>query len=961
MHQATQNQAAGTSIATNTLFNLAVRIAIIIIVMTAITYYHVTRVITEQSLEQLAKYVAERGESGRMIFKLAKDNHARLKQEILDRYGRAVPPSVESEFTRQLSRFPDGTTRSRLAGFDGRRQAGTFIGRKVKIDTDLKRRVLLFIDLANQYGDAWHHRFQNVYFTSPENLIVEYWPDFPNWTHEAKSDLYMPAEEWVSIASKKHNPERKSAWTGLFYDGVSGLWMASIETPVDYKGRHIATIGHDILLNELMSRTLDDRLKGSYNMIFRQDGRLITHPDKLEAIKHQQGQYDIHQSDDPILKAAYDAVIKGGTQAPVLVNPINKDYLAVSYFPETGWYFVTVYPKLLVEASAFSTARLILLLGIASLLIELLIFYFVLNKHVAQPLLQVMTAVNTMSRGDYQVKLDDSRNDELGRIANAFNNMAQEVQQRTNELLNSEAFKTMLFDSSPIGLALCKMDGSLIDVNPAFANIIGRSIEQTKQLSYWDFTPEDYTDAEHAQLVSLNTKGHYGPYEKEYIHADGHRVPVRLLGQIVERDGEYLIWSSVEDITEKKHAEQVLKQTNLYLEQQVQQRTEEFRHAKEEAEQANRAKSDFLSSMSHELRTPLNAILGFGQLLQFDNRDDQAKDSIDEILNAGNHLLALINEVLDLSRIESGQLDISMDEISLNELLADCIKLLTPSLATLQLTLTDNISSQTNHLIHADYTRFKQVMLNLLSNAVKYNREQGSISLDCEPRSAELLRIRVTDTGTGLTEQQQAQLFIPFERAGAENLSIEGTGIGLVITKRLLELMEGEIGFSSQTGNGSCFWVDIRLCAKRAASANTDHATGFDNIAASRPSTGKTILYVEDNPANLRLVEQLISNKTPHQIISAPDASLGLDIAQGQLPDLILMDINLPGMDGFTALKQLRANKATRHIPVIAISANAMQKDITRGLAAGFHDYVTKPINISKLLDIIKQLLGGHG
>ena len=524
MPLANQDRRRPASIARHTLLNLAIRIALIIIVMTGITYYHVTRAITRQSLEQLAKYVAERGESGRFIFKLAEDNQARLKQEILARIDKPEPRSPAAQFDRQLVRLADGTVRSRREGFDGTRQAGTFIGKGVKIDTDTQRRVLLFIELCNQYGPAWHHRLQNVYFTTPENIIVEYWPEIPNWALDAKADYYMPAEEWVIIADKQNNPARKTAWTGLFYDKVSSIWMASVETPVDYKGRHIATIGHDIMLNELLSRAIDERLPGSYNLIFRQDGRLITHPDKLEAIKQQQGYYDINKSDDPNLKAIYQTVINADMKAIILENPQNKEYLAVTHIDEPGWYFVTVYPKTLVEATAFSTARLILLLGLASLLIELVIFYFVLRKYITKPLQYVMHAVSEMTRGNYQVKLDARRDDELGRIAHAFNSMADDVRQRSDALQQSDAYKSMLFETSPIGLALCRMDGTLLEINPAFARIIGRTIEQVKGLTYWDITPPDYADKEQEQLASLNDKDFYGPYEKEYIHADGHRL-----------------------------------------------------------------------------------------------------------------------------------------------------------------------------------------------------------------------------------------------------------------------------------------------------------------------------------------------------------------------------------------------------------------------------------------------------
>ena len=802
------------SIATNTLLKLAIRIAIIIVIMTTITYYHVIHVITAQSLEHLTKYVSERGESGRVIFKLAEDNHAALKQEILKRYSKPKLKPPTDSFNKQLTKFSDGTTRTRLEGFDGSRQAATFIGKNVKIDTDIQRRVLLFIELSNQYGPAWHHRLQNVYFTTPNNIITVYWPEVPGWVHGAKADYYMPDEEWVQIASVEANPERKTSWTGLFYDELSSLWMVSIETPIDYKGRHIATIGHDILLNELLTRTIDERLPGSYNLIFRDDGRLITHPDKIEAIKSQQGVYDISKSNDNNLKTIYQTVINSKKTIDVVENIQNNEYLAFTQFKETGWYFVTVYPKALLTASAVSTARLILFLGLLSLIIELAIFYFVLKKSITNPLQYLMTAVSEMTAGNKHVHLDYSRNDELGRIANAFNNMADEVQMRTDELKESEAFKSVLFESSPIGLALCDMQGALLDINMAYANIIGRSVEETKKLSYWEITPEDYAKDEQQQLINLENKGSYGPYEKEYIHADGHRVPVRLLGQIVERNGKRFIWSSVEDITQKKLAENLLRNTNIELEKKVQQRTIEYRLAKEEAESANDAKSDFLSAMSHELRTPMNAILGFGQLLDFDETlDDEQRENVQEIINAGNHLLELINEVLDLAQIEAGKLTCSPKDCNLNKMLNECLTFIKTLASQRDIHLINNIDPTANYSLHVDNMRFKQVMLNLLSNAVKYNKDKGTVTLDCNVIDSNYLRITVSDTGSGMTKQEQQRLFKPFERLG-EYKGIEGTGIGLVITKNLIELMNGTIGVESKIGNGSLFWIQIPLSLK---------------------------------------------------------------------------------------------------------------------------------------------------
>lgn len=526
-----------------------------------------------------------------------------------------------------------------------------------------------------------------------------------------------------------------------------------------------------------------------------------------------------------------------------------------------------------------------------------------------------------------------------------------ERKQGEEALRESDQYNRMLFETSPVGLALCDMDGTLIDINPAYARIIGRSIEEAKQLSYWDITPEDYADDEQKQLESLNTTGYYGPYEKEYLHKDGYRVPVRLLGQFIERKGEQYIWSSVEDITEKKASEIALKISNEELEKKVQERTQAFKEAKEDADRANQAKSTFLSRMSHELRTPMNAILGFGQVLEMEINDDQNKAYAQEIITAGHHLLTLINEVLDLSKIESGTLSLSIEDAHLNGIIDECFTIIKPLASKRNIRIINNFPPDTDHVVCVDYPRFKQVLLNLLSNAVKYNRNEGSITINCESVLPQRLRISITDLGMGLSEEQQQQLFKPFERIGAETTAIEGTGIGLVITKNLIEKMGGSIGVKSKLGQGSTFWVETNLGETDGQTFSQPQVQKVpQQLEAKAVSSAKEILYIEDNPANLRLVEQVVRLKTPHTFLSAHDASLGLQMAGSHHPDLILLDINMPGMDGYEVLSKLQANEETHNIPVIAISANAMKSDIQRGVAAGFKVYLTKPIDIEKLL-----------
>lgn len=372
--------------------------------------------------------------------------------------------------------------------------------------------------------------------------------------------------------------------------------------------------------------------------------------------------------------------------------------------------------------------------------------------------------------------------------------------------------------------------------------------------------------------------------------------------------------------------------------------------AKEEAEFANRSKSELLSRMSHELRTPMNAILGFSQLLQIDddNLTDEQKESVDYIMKGGVHLLSLINEVLDISEIDAGGMVLQMEAVSLDSAINSAV------LLTRSLTSKRNIKLQsppeTNLCVIADRQRLKQVLVNLISNAIKYNHEGGYVLINVSPATSGKVRISIIDNGFGIESDNKEILFEPFHRFSDQKENIEGTGIGLSVTKKLVKLMNGRIGVESEYKVGSTFWVEFPK------TDDVDKKTDLDLkvTSADRDDKHKTILYIEDNYDNLMLMKRMLEKATAYKLLSASTAEVGIDIAKVQKPDLILMDIGLPGMDGFEALHVLKSDERTAHIPVIAVSADAMKEQVNKGEAADFTAYVTKPISIDQLLKEIE-------
>jgi signal transduction histidine kinase/CheY-like chemotaxis protein len=381
---------------------------------------------------------------------------------------------------------------------------------------------------------------------------------------------------------------------------------------------------------------------------------------------------------------------------------------------------------------------------------------------------------------------------------------------------------------------------------------------------------------------------------------------------------------------------------------------EEARAARESAERDNLAKSDFLSSMSHELRTPMNAILGFAQMLESDAKlNADQHDNVHEILKGGRHLLALINELLDLAGIESGHVNLFLEPVNLADLVEDCQRLMQPLANARRITLHLDVSPQWT--VQADRVRLKQVFLNLLSNAVKYNREGGNIRLGVQASSSERLRVAISDDGDGIAAERIDELFQPFSRLDAARGDIEGTGIGLTIVRRLVELMGGVVGVDSRAGIGSTFWVELPSATPSRVEFATQSGEPLRLSDASMPR--RCVLCIDDEPANLRLIAEMLGLRRHIELITADTAKRGIELAVAHRPDLILLDLNMPVTDGYQVLQALMVKPHLKSIPIIAVSANAMPRDIERGRAAGFSEYLSKPLHPSAFLLTIDRYL----
>jgi PAS domain S-box-containing protein len=531
---------------------------------------------------------------------------------------------------------------------------------------------------------------------------------------------------------------------------------------------------------------------------------------------------------------------------------------------------------------------------------------------------------------------------------NTLRNRFDSEQKRLDQRLRDQQFYTRsLIESNVDALITTDPSGIISDVNKQMEALTGFKRDELIGVPFKNC----FTDAARAEAgikrVLMETK--LTDYELTARARDGKETVVSYNATtFYDRDRTLQgVFAAARDITERKILDRALQDTNLALQ-----------GAKLAAEKANLAKSDFLSNMSHELRSPLNAILGFAQLMESSTPPPTPaqRQSIDQILQAGWYLLALINEILDLALIESGKLSLSPEPISLADVLSDCRGMIEPLALKNGIGLTFPRFDDTP-FVKADRTRIKQVLINLLSNAIKYNRAGGTVEVTWAMSATQRLRIAVHDTGNGLTPENLAQLFQPFNRLGQESGSEEGTGIGLVVSKRLVELMGGEIGAESTIGVGSVFWIELHSARAPSLVVAATEVHADTPARAHSEAALHTLLCVEDNPANLMLVEKLLERRPDIRLLTAKDGIRGIEMARAARPDVILMDINLPGISGLIALGILSEDSETASIPVIALSANAMPGDIAKGLAAGFFHYLTKPIKVNEFMDTLDGAL----
>ncbi|MDM8560066.1 response regulator [Candidatus Parabeggiatoa sp. HSG14] len=966
------------SLTHTTLFKVGSWITLVIVLTAMTSYLFVASKIEKQILDQLENYIAVRNHWENNTFTLIQDNHAKLKTVLIERLKKVLNPKMDSNISSSLltfntlfTRYADGVIRNHPDHFDGNRQSCLYIDKSLSINSDIQRKILTFYELTNQYGQAWSSRFDNTYIFTPDNTITQYWPKESKWCQKATADFKLAQQEYFLLANQAHNPARTTVWTGVYREPITNKWLISAVTPVDIDGQHIATIGNDIALDDLLERTFNQYLENTYNMIFKSDGRLIAHPHWTETILKNGGKFNMLKDGDTQLKHIFNLVHNKGVG--IVEDEKNYQYLAVAKIAAPDWYFVTVYPKTFIARTAWQTAQLILILGIVSLLIVLGILYVIMHQQITTPLNEFLIATQRLGVHDFDLKLDLHRKDELGRLADSFKAMATILGTREKELVDYA--NDLEQQTSELTRAKEKAETANVTKSQFIANM---SHELRTPLNaiigYSEMLQEDAED--------MGEEGFVDDLEK--IHAAGRHL-LGLINDVLDiskiEAGKMDIY--IENFDLVSMLDEVVTTIQPLINRQNNKLQIQY--------------SDHLGEMQADLTKVRQALLNLlsnaskftenGTVTLTVNRDKSPPPFIEEITeNKEDEKISPYVEIegdwitFGVSDTGIGMTDEQQTKIFQAFTQADASTTRKYGGTGLGLVITKRFAEMMGGTVNveSEFGYGSTFKIYLPTKVITETQSDENIDDEEEKDSQEQGRVLVIDDDPVVRDLFKTYL----SKQGYQVAVADGGDEGLRLARKLqpdaitldvmMPGMDGWMVLSALKTDPALAEIPVIM-----ASMIEDKRLGYSLGAAdylTKPvardqlmsvlnkynidkQADRHIMVIEDEATSRQMIETMLKKGGLH-VSTAENGRIGLEKVAKKQPDLILLDLMMPEMDGFEFASRLREHENWRDIPVIVLTA----KDITSEDRAKLNKYVQTVFqkgayNRDKLLKEIRNLI----